>query len=444
MALPAGGRVVGTTAAPAGAVPVTIATDAARATMTVTQTVDRAAIEWDRFNVGRDATVRFVQPSADAATLNRVTGRDDPSRILGRIQATGQVWLVNPSGVYFGAGARVDVSGLLATTHDVSTADFLKGAGADGVRRLVLEAGAGPLGTVETDAGAEISVRDAGLAALVAPHVANRGTIVAGLGSVVLASGRVATVDLKGNRLINFAISGAVTERPVGRDGRPVAELVTNSGAIFADGGRVLLTANAAKGIVDRAIGMPGVIQARSVRQLADGTVELLGEGAGAVEVSGTIDARGLEAGTKGGTVVVTGEYAGLRKGAAIDASGVAGGGEVLVGGDYLGGGATHDRLADLKIRPAKKPVRNATATYLDVDSVIRADATGRGDGGKVVVWADGATRAHGTISARGGREGGDGGFAETSGKAHLDVHGARVDVHGTRTGTWLLDPGDM
>jgi hypothetical protein len=78
------------------------------------------------------------------------------------------------------------------------------------------------------------------------------------------------------------------------------------------------------------------------------------------------------------------------------------------------------------------------------VDALVAADATGQGDGGQVVVWADGTTRAHGTITARGGPQGGDGGFVETSGKATLSVDAARVDVRGATTGTWLLDPGDM
>jgi filamentous hemagglutinin family protein len=426
--LPVGGTVVQGSAR--------ITTDAARATTTVTQSTDRAVVNWQSFSIGRDATVRFQQPSSGSVTLNRVTALDSPSAIFGNLQANGQVWLVNPAGVFFGASARVDVSGLIATTHDISDRDFMAGT-----NRFEATADA-RLGTVENEG--EITVRDAGLAALVAPHVANRGVIAARLGSVALASGRTVTVDLAGNRLINFAVSGAVTERPTGRDGQPVDALVTNAGSIFADGGRVLLSANAAKGIVDRAIGMPGVIQARSVVRHADGTVELVGEGSGTVEVSGTIDVRGLDAGTKGGMVTVTGERTGLLAGARVDASGDAGGGEVRIGGDYLGGTATAARLAELGVRPARKPVRNATATYLDVDALVTADATGQGDGGQVVVWADGTTRAHGTITARGGPQGGDGGFVETSGKATLSVDKARVDVRGATTGTWLLDPGDM
>ena len=88
-------------------------------TLNVNQTSQRAVVDWNTFNVGKDATVNFQQPNAQSATLNRVSD-SQPSQILGRITAPGSVVLVNPEGVYFGKSSSVDVGGLVATTHNTS------------------------------------------------------------------------------------------------------------------------------------------------------------------------------------------------------------------------------------------------------------------------------------------------------------------------------------
>src|ERR1019366_1956572 len=78
---------------------------------TINQASQRAAINWTSFNVGSQQTVTFQQPSASAFTLNRVTG-PDPSQIAGRIDANGNVVLVNQSGVTFYKGSQVNTAGL--------------------------------------------------------------------------------------------------------------------------------------------------------------------------------------------------------------------------------------------------------------------------------------------------------------------------------------------
>src|SRR6202012_528566 len=94
------------------------------AVLNVNQASNRAVINWNTFDLGSAAQVNFNQPSAAAVTLNRVLD-PNPSQILGRIFAPGQVILSNPNGVYFGASARVDVGGLVATTENISKADFM-------------------------------------------------------------------------------------------------------------------------------------------------------------------------------------------------------------------------------------------------------------------------------------------------------------------------------
>ena len=76
----------------------------------ITQTSERALIDWQRFSIGADETTRFVQPDAQALAANRVVGAD-PSEIFGTLEADGRVVLINRNGVLFGRDARVDTAG---------------------------------------------------------------------------------------------------------------------------------------------------------------------------------------------------------------------------------------------------------------------------------------------------------------------------------------------
>ena len=92
---------------------------AANPVVSITQSSNRAIVNWQSFNLGRDAAVQFQQPSVSSVTLNRVLG-SDPSSIFGRISANGQIYLINPNGIYFSPTASADVGGLVATTHSIT------------------------------------------------------------------------------------------------------------------------------------------------------------------------------------------------------------------------------------------------------------------------------------------------------------------------------------
>jgi filamentous hemagglutinin family protein len=94
--------------------------------MTIQQQTDRAIINWNSFSIGSNELVRVLQPNQAAILLNRVVGQD-PSVILGQLQANGNLWLLNPNGILFGPGSRVDVGGLLATTLNIHDSDFMAG-----------------------------------------------------------------------------------------------------------------------------------------------------------------------------------------------------------------------------------------------------------------------------------------------------------------------------
>lgn len=387
-------------------------------TTTITQTTNKAVINWQSFSIGANELTQFVQPSSSSVTLNRVTG-DQVSQILGKLKANGQIFLVNPNGIVFGNGAQIDVAALTATTHGITDQNFMAGnyrfdtPGKSNAQ--IINQGT-------------ITATDGGLVALVAPSVRNSGLIQARLGKVALASGNSFTLDLYGDSLILFHANDKIASQVTDASGKPVSALVQNDGKVYADGGSVLMTANVAKGVVDQAVNMTGLVSARAVDQQG-GEIVLKGEDSGIVQVSGTLDASGKQAGQKGGTVNVLGEKVGLLDNASIDVSGDAGGGTALVGGDTHGGGT----------------VRTAQVTYMAQNATINANAITTGNGGKAIVWAEGTTRSYGRIFAQGGINGGNGGFVETSGKGFLDQTGTvNTLAPKGKTGTWLLDPQDI
>jgi hypothetical protein len=130
----------------------------------------------------------------------------------------------------------------------------------------------------------------------------------------------------------------------------------------------------------------------------------------------------------KGGRIEITGQRVALT-GAVLDASGPAGGGTVLLGGD---------------VRGANPAVANASSTTVDGASTVRADALVQGDGGTVVAYANQRTEVAGLLSVRGGPEGGNGGFVETSGATVALSRAPDLAAPLGKGGTWLIDPYDI
>ncbi len=379
--------------------------DASR--MVIRQASDKAIVNWQGFSIGAGEQVRIEQPGAGSAILNRVTGASR-SEIQGRLDANGKVFLINRNGVVFGETAAVNVGSLVASTLDIDNDDFV----ADRLRFRALE------GPAAVENAGSISVAERGTVALMGGRVANNGTIRAQLGTVAMAAGEEMTLDLAGDGLSRLTVTRATLDA-----------LVANGGAVIADGGQVLLSARALAEVSSRVVNQTGVVRARGLSERG-GRIVLDGGDSGVTEVSGVLDASAPQAGGRGGEVQVLGHHVAVSGAAALDASGAAGGGAVLVGGDYQGR------------NPA---VRNAKAAYVGPRASVKADATVAGTGGKVVAWSDEATRAHGSFSARGGPAGGDGGVVETSG-GFLDVSGARVSATAPagKAGQWLLDPTDL
>ncbi len=384
----------------------------------IQQNSDRLISQWQQFNIGTNEKVQFLQPNSDAIALNRITG-GNPSEILGQLLANGKIFLLNPSGIFFGHSARVDVGGLMASTLSLSDNNFL-----DGNYSFVQDLNR-PLASIINEG---IINANGGYVGLLAPSVVNKGTVVANLGSIHMASGEAAVLDFTGDGLINFEITQPVRGDVIDRSGNVTQDRVINSGTLQSDGGHVALSARDAVKVFDNVISHTGSIQARTVEK-REGRVFLNGGDHGVTNVTGRIDASGLDGDERGGRVHILGERVGLFDNASVDVSGNNGGGTILIGGDYQG----------------KGEVPNSLVSYVDKGVVLNSRAVNSGDGGKVIVWADDTTRFFGTVDARGGDLSGNGGFVEVSGKNVLSFQG---DVDTTAkngsTGDLLLDPGDI
>lgn len=378
--------------------------------MQIDQFSQRMAADFHSFDIAKDHGVNISQPGMESLFVGRITG-ESATQIFGTLTANGQVMLLNPRGVVFGEGSRVDTASLMASTLNVDVDKLM-----DGVLELEFSADlAGKIinrGTLTAATGGSVT--------LLGDEVINEGLIVADMGRVNLASGSKAFVTFDAERLIGVR----VTEGALGGTGGDAA--VANSGEIQADGGQILLTADAARDLFSMAVNNEGVLRANAAEVDADaGEIRLLARN-GDTFNSGSIEA--TASGGQGGNIEVLGDRVAVT-GGRIDASGATGGGDIKVGGAFQGKGDTP----------------TASHTFVGSEAQIAADATAAGDGGEVIVWADNTARFHGDISARGGDEGGDGGFVEVSGKEHLIFRGD-VDTAAPAgaAGTLLLDPRDI
>lgn len=246
---------------------------------TVTQTSARMAIDWNTFSTRAGESVTFVQPDAQAIALNRVTG-SSPSSLLGSLSANGQVFIVNPNGVLFGAGAQVNVGSLVASTLSLSNADFMAG-------RHTFTQDAGSTGTVVNQG--TLAAAPGGYIAMLAPEVRNEGVVSATRGTVLLAAGNQVTLTLNNGSLLGYSI-----------DQGALNALADNRQLIQADGGQVILSAQALDALSRASVNNSGTIEARTLQHQA-GRILLMGDlGVGTVNVSGTLDASAPTAGDGG------------------------------------------------------------------------------------------------------------------------------------------------
>ncbi|MFZ4702717.1 MAG: filamentous hemagglutinin N-terminal domain-containing protein, partial [Candidatus Methylumidiphilus sp.] len=472
--------------------------------MDIQQGTAKAVLDWQTFNIGAQAQVNFHQPDASSVALNRVAV-GNASVIEGRLTANGQVFLVNPSGVLFGKNAQVDVGGLVATTMNISNADFNRGDfrfTRDGSDAEVVNQG-------------RISARDGGYVALLGATVRNEGAIRAnGGGTVALAAGDGVRLAFGDGRLVNIEVDPAT-----------IKTLIENKQLVQAQDGRVLMTAVAASRLQGAVINNAGAVEANSISSrggvirlsgageisntgvldasgnTAGGTVDInssatisqagrvrvdASEGEGGsialaapegIDNTGSLDASGATAGGsvslsaaashtgeafplvrqagvikadafegRGGKIILTGEHLQLDDGSVTSATGSDGGGEIYAGGGKQSA-STGISIASKEKYSTSSTLAGTAKTLTIADGAkMDASATNTGNGGIIIGRSADKTVFGGIAKAEGGINGGEGGFVETSGNQLVIDPKASVSTLAAKgkTGAWLLDPNDF
>ena len=368
---------------------------------------------FQQFGLNPDQIANFLSQPNIRNILGRVVG-GDPSIIQGLIRVSGgntNLYLMNPSGIIFGPTARLDVPANFAATTATSIQfdrEFFNAIGSNNYSALTGNPNAYVFSSQTGDIvnAGELKLEPGKVLTLIANTVTNTGEISSEGGQVILAS-------MPEPGVVRLSQPGQVlsVEYEVGDS----ASVPTDEPISVADLSEILNQTQ------DYDLGFT---------LTADGSVQLsvspikVAPNPGTTIASGTIDVSG----ETGGQVDILGETVAVID-AEIDASGTNLGGVIHIGGELQGKGTTP----------------TAQRTVVDANSILKVDAVDQGNGGEAIVWADGRTDFAGTISAKGGANGGDGGFVEVSGKDSLSFTGT-VDTSAENgaTGTLLLDPTDI
>lgn len=409
---------------------------------------DKLIVEYNSFNIADNESVYFTQPTVNSMALTRVTSSGS-SNISGLLSANGVIYLVNPSGINIAPTARIDVAALVASTLNIANADFLNGRNnffKDGNNASILNQG-------------NIIIRNGGYVCLLSQAVENRGTILANLGTVLMASGERMTLALDDLNQISVVIDEVVREAVFAPDGNRITSAVKNSGSITANGGKVILTAKVLNHAFDYAINNSGIIQAKSLVN-HNGVVELVGEGAPILN-AGTIEANEVKVSSAGAEFTNTGKIEAKEVKVSVTESEFINQGEISTDGNeqMIDGGrvsieaGTIAQLGSITANAFEGgdagdiTIISESSTVLGERSQTEARALGIvGNGGRIIIDSrNGNTLVdkNAVIDVSAGLVSGNGGFIEVSAFDQLGFYGvlnARAPP-GFQIGTAIFDP---
>jgi len=279
---------------------------------TISQSSQRLDINWQSFNVTKDETVNFNQPGRSSLAVNHIQSSNG-SEIQGRINANGQVWLLNPNGVLFSKTAQVNVGALLASALQES------GNNTNGIE---FSQSQGLLGAVKNLGN--IRALDGGYVAFIGEQVENHGAIEAKFGTVAMGAGNKVRLTFSGSDLLSLQVAESTLDN-----------LASNHGLIRSEGGQVLMNAGAKDSVLASVVNNTGIIEAQSVLKKEGKIVLLSGLSAGTTRVAGSLDASAKDSGTNGGFIETSGLKVLIDSAATITT--------------YAGGGRTGTWLIDPK-----------------------------------------------------------------------------------------------
>ncbi len=342
---------------------------------------DKLIIDWESFSIDPGELTEFLQPSSGAAALNRVFS-GDLSAIHGQLRANGRVLLINPNGILVGPGGRVDTAGFVASTLDVSDADFL--GGGDMTFRGASTAAVTNLGTINAVDGGDIF--------LIAREVRNAGALQAPGGAVGMAAGTevilategeeriIVTPDGQDGSVTNEGVVRAATAELKASGGNPYALAINNTGMVRATkfqnrGGKLYLSASGGR-----------IVNSGSLRASSSATIRHTGE-SGGVEIGGAVTARDETTGN-GGTVEISGPNVTLLPGSSVSASGNEGG-QVAIRATVVGGQAKIDGSVTASASAGDGGIVTVTGDTIQAGATGKIEANGARDGGLILLGAD-------------------------------------------------------
>ena len=385
----------------------------------------KSIINWNSFSIHKKGRVDFNQPSASSFSLNRVTG-STPSTIAGQLNSNGKVMLINPNGVVITPSGVVNTRSFTASTLNIKDEDFIN-------EKYNFEGNGSSKGV--KNAG-KITIGGGGHAALLGGYVSNTGVVTAKLGKIALGSGEKITLDFVGDGLMTVSVPshqlGIITDI----NGNTLKSLVTNSGALKANGGVIKLSAATARNLTRSAvnIGSTGSIIAQSV-QSKPGRVVIGSPSRGTVRVAGNIDVSAPRTSlSPSGRVVVQGRnvvhsgkiYANGPSGGKVDvisSENIKLDGSILAKGDASSGGKV--------IIMSEKAIESTPKTIIDV--------SGRYKGGQIRALAKKSNKISGNLVANSNQIGGN--IDITAEKVYLAS--ANIEAKGKKQGGKVRVGGD-
>ena len=360
--------------------------------LTITQQTDKAIIHWNDFSIAKGEMTKFIQPAKTAAILNRVIEKN-PSNILGSLQANGNVFLINPNGIFIGPEGKIKTAGFLASTLNTSDEDFLSG------KNLRFTSDNNALIKHEG------SIESEGTIFFISRKIEERGKTQAN--NVHLLAGEEILLIKEGeNVAVKLSGKGSIDQKGIIEAAK--IHLEANGGDVFS-----------------LAINQEGILRSQGILE-KDGEIILTAD-SGIIKVLGDLSSKNEKT---GGSIHVLGEYVQLLDHTKIDVSSNTNAGIILLGGDYKG---------------ENENIKNARALYVGKNVQIYASSYQEGNGGKVILWADELNYFYGNILAQGGSQKGDGGFVEVSSHGVFEPNGnVDTSAENGKMGTLLFDPVNL